>query len=218
MSEKFTRMSAGTLERNHMATRLNTDDPRVKRTRQLIFQAFHELAREKDFLSISVQDIAERATLNRATFYSHFEDKFDLLDNIIREKFRAHLAKTVATEGDTKTLDALCVAVFGFIGEACSRCAPDREFYSLCEKAMHDVLDAFLVDWLEQRSPGGKAQRAPIEATALVMTSAILGAGMRWSQDKEREPAEALARQVVAVLTSGVSGMLGVVPTRSARR
>jgi AcrR family transcriptional regulator len=201
-----------------MATRLNTDDPRVKRTRQLIFQAFFELARERDFQSISVQDIAERATLNRATFYAHFEDKYDLLDSIIREKFRAHLAKAVATEGDTRTLDALCVAVFGFIGEACSHCAPDRQFYSLCEKAMHDVLDAFLIDWLEQRSTSGKAQRAAIEATALVMTSAILGAGMRWSQDKKREPADALARQVVAVLSGGVSGMLGVVHTRSARR
>jgi AcrR family transcriptional regulator len=201
-----------------MATKLNTDDPRVKRTRQLIHQAFFELAREKDFQSISVQDIAERATLNRATFYSHFEDKYDLLDSVIREKFGAHLASAVATEGDASTLQALCVAVFGFIGDACSHCAPDRQFYTLCEKAMHDVLDAFLIDWLERRSPGGKAQQATIEATALVMTSAILGAGMRWSQDKKRGPADALARQVVAVLSGGVSGMLGVVQTRSARR
>lgn len=59
---------------------VNPNDPRVKRTRQLLMQAFMELLKEKkDISSISVQDIAERATLNRATFYAHFEDKYAFL-------------------------------------------------------------------------------------------------------------------------------------------
>jgi AcrR family transcriptional regulator len=43
-------------------------DPRVKRTRQLLVQAFFELLSAKDFEVVSVQDIAEKATVNRATF------------------------------------------------------------------------------------------------------------------------------------------------------
>ncbi len=38
---------------------------------------------------ISVQDIAERSTVNRATFYDHFTDKFALLEDMIGEEFRA---------------------------------------------------------------------------------------------------------------------------------
>ncbi len=50
-------------------------DPRIKRTRMFLEEAFSELLHEKDFQSISVQDITERAGINRATFYAHFPDK-----------------------------------------------------------------------------------------------------------------------------------------------
>ena len=54
-------------------------DPRIKRTRKLLQQAFQELMTDRGFQDISVQDIADRAGINRATFYAHFEDKYDLL-------------------------------------------------------------------------------------------------------------------------------------------
>ena len=44
-------------------------DPRVKRTDKLLKQTFQELLGEKDFRSITVQDIVDRAAINRATFY-----------------------------------------------------------------------------------------------------------------------------------------------------
>lgn len=54
-------------------------DPRVRRTRQLIQDAFTSLIQEKGYEAITVQDITERATLNRATFYLHYRDKQDLM-------------------------------------------------------------------------------------------------------------------------------------------
>src|ERR1700690_1925078 len=51
------------------------EDPRVKRTRLLLEQAFMVVLKEKGFQTITVQDIAQRAGVNRATFYAHFEDK-----------------------------------------------------------------------------------------------------------------------------------------------
>ncbi|MFJ8529878.1 TetR/AcrR family transcriptional regulator [Bacillus sp. NPDC094106] len=63
----------------------NSNDPRVKRTRQAIRDALTSLIHEKSFDSITVQDIAEKATVNRATFYSHYYDKYDLLDKSIQE-------------------------------------------------------------------------------------------------------------------------------------
>ena len=58
---------------------------RVKRTRQLIQDAFVALVGEKGFENVTVQHIAERAPVNRATFYSHYHDKYDLLDKSIEE-------------------------------------------------------------------------------------------------------------------------------------
>ena len=53
-------------------------DPRIRRTRQLLQQALAKLLETKEFEKISVQDITEAATLNRATFYDHYGDKFAL--------------------------------------------------------------------------------------------------------------------------------------------
>ena len=54
-------------------------DPRVIRTRQLLRDALVELIDERGYDKITVQDITEQATLNRATFYLHYRDKLDLL-------------------------------------------------------------------------------------------------------------------------------------------
>ena len=56
-----------------------TVDPRIRRTRQLLQQALEKLLETKEFDKISVQDIADQATVNRATFYDHYADKSALL-------------------------------------------------------------------------------------------------------------------------------------------
>ena len=54
-------------------------DPRIERTQEALRSALMALMEEQGFDAISVQDIAERARLNRATFYLHYKDKQDLL-------------------------------------------------------------------------------------------------------------------------------------------
>jgi len=62
-------------------------DPRTLRTRQLLQGALRELMRSKGFDEISVQAIAEAATVNRATFYDHYPDKFALLEAMVAGGF-----------------------------------------------------------------------------------------------------------------------------------
>src|SRR6185436_2880035 len=54
-------------------------DRRIQRTRQALRTALIELTKEKDYDSISIEDITERANVGRATFYLHYKDKEDLL-------------------------------------------------------------------------------------------------------------------------------------------
>ncbi len=54
-------------------------DPRINRTRQLLQDALISLAKEKNVHSISVKELAERARINRATFYLHYIDIADFL-------------------------------------------------------------------------------------------------------------------------------------------
>lgn len=54
-------------------------DPRIARTRALLQDALLALARERDLDEIAIGDIADRATINRSTFYQHYADKDTLL-------------------------------------------------------------------------------------------------------------------------------------------
>ncbi len=61
-------------------------DRRVRRTRENLKKALIDLIHEKDFESITILDLSERADVNRGTFYHHYFDKIDLLEKIIAEK------------------------------------------------------------------------------------------------------------------------------------
>lgn len=62
-------------------------DRRSQRTRYLLSAALVELIREKDYNTITVSDIIDRANVGRSTFYAHYRDKDDLfvgeLDRVI---------------------------------------------------------------------------------------------------------------------------------------
>src|SRR5262249_2419452 len=149
-------------------TTMNEADPRVKRTRKLLQEAFVALLAEKGFHAISVQDIAERATVNRATFYAHFEDKYALMDQMIREAFREALGRRVAAEASFTlgNLRLLVVAVCEFLGQFHGHCAPaGRNLDPPIEAKVQQELYAFLLRWLAQASlaeasPGARRETA----------------------------------------------------------
>ncbi|GHO45679.1 TetR/AcrR family transcriptional regulator [Ktedonospora formicarum] len=57
----------------------NPEDPRVKRTQKLLWETLRALLEVRSFEEISVTDICTEATINRTTFYKHFESKYELL-------------------------------------------------------------------------------------------------------------------------------------------
>ncbi len=182
-------------------------DPRVRRTRQLLQQAFLELFQEKSFLAITVQDIAERATVNRATFYAHFEDKYDLLDSIIREEFQKVIASKLpsAPGWNSDSLRLLIQAVFDFMGEFHRRCPPtDTQFGPMFERAVQQELYTLLLTWLQQ-TPAVKRGRSSPETLAAVISWAVFGTAARWSQETRVPSAEAMTDQVLLALSEGLA-------------
>ncbi len=57
------------------------EDLRAKRTDKLLLEALIELTVQKGFAAVTVSDLTKYAGINRATFYRHYEDKFDLLNH-----------------------------------------------------------------------------------------------------------------------------------------
>src|SRR5690625_3934060 len=81
-----------------METQTKTDR-RVLRTKEAINRSFLELFSEKEFDRITINDISERANVNRGTVYLHYMDKYDLLDKCIDD----HLNKMILSCTFTKS-------------------------------------------------------------------------------------------------------------------
>jgi len=57
----------------------------VSRTKALIKDSFLALAQDKQFSKISVNEITKKANISRSTFYLHYCDTYDLIDQIENE-------------------------------------------------------------------------------------------------------------------------------------
>ncbi len=61
------------------------NDRRVRYTKMVIKQSFIKLLKQKSISKISIKEICEDADINRATFYSHYKNQYDLLKQIENE-------------------------------------------------------------------------------------------------------------------------------------
>lgn len=181
------------------------EDPRVKRTRKLLSQAFLELMQEKGFQAITVQDIADRAGVNRATFYAHYEDKFDLLDSYSREGFRDWLTQKFPDPGtfQVEHLSRLVLTVFEFLTHMETHCGQvDTELAPMMTTMMQEELSSYLKTWLNRTPAILSPLLHPPETVAMVWSWAILGTALQWSQSPRKFSQEQFAAQVVEVLTT----------------
>ena len=60
-------------------------DRRVEKTRNAIINAFKEMIIEKDFKDITIKELAERANINRKTFYLHYQSIDEILFDLSLE-------------------------------------------------------------------------------------------------------------------------------------
>lgn len=179
------------------------EDPRVIRTRQLLVQAFMDLLKEKSFQSITIQDIASRATVNRVTFYAHFADKYALLERTIREMICQRL-RSQAPEGSPyspEELARLILTVCEFLRDIEQVCPPPHgHLEPLMEKQIKAELYVILQAWLpERRAAKTKPQPKP-EQAAMVASWAIYGAAIQWMQQEQQEPVDEYVRQVLPLI------------------
>jgi AcrR family transcriptional regulator len=167
-------------------------DPRVMRTQKLIRDALKSLLAAKSFEAISVQDIAERATVNRATFYAHFTDKFALLDAIIREKVAALLAEgDPLSATDTRALlRGVANNVFAFVGSH-RDCRIDRDFEPQFESAIEAALTEFLQPTFEH-------------CTAMLVGAALVRSAMNWRHQAPKMDPSPIVAKIVDILIDGV--------------
>src|SRR3954453_15491068 len=107
-------------------------DPRILRTRQLIMDAFIELSMKKEFKDITIKDITTAATVNRATFYSHFIDKYDLLEKVLSEIFMREVIQEVGAHEviNEETIKSIFLSIIKFLTSISNQCQRSYEAFT----------------------------------------------------------------------------------------
>ena len=179
---------------------LDTVDPRIRRTRVLLQQALGKLLETKEFDRISVQDIAEAATVNRATFYDHYTDKFALLECMVGTRFGELLeARGVRFDGGcVSALRAMVQGVCDYLAAAPGmECERQLQMEPHMEAAVIGVVRGMLLKGIRQHPP---AEGVSPEMLAATLSWAIYGAAKEWLRTPGRCGSDAVVDQVMGLV------------------
>jgi AcrR family transcriptional regulator len=196
-----------------MSRKERKSDPRVIRSRQLLRAALISLIPEKGFGAISVQDIADRATLNRATFYLHYQDKTELLMDAFEELI-AHATPLPPEDGlpDLASAPASIERVFNRIAEHADffRVMLAEENVPAFAARVRAYVEELGLKWLSVLQPDDEKVIVPREIANNFIGSAFLGVIVWWLQNDRPYPAEYMAVQLLRLTALGLHRSLGL--------
>src|SRR5271155_2653855 len=178
-------------------------DPRILRSRRMLMESLAKLLTKKEFEDISVQEIADEATLNRATFYLHFPDKSALLQAMSDVRFRDLIERRgISFTNCDGALRAIALGVCDYLTEITS--CPVKGSRIPLEGSIIPVVEGMFKEGLahHEMAPG-------VDAALLATTAAwaVFGAARRWFQTPNRIPAEEMAARIEAIVSPVLFGV-----------
>ncbi|WP_338471388.1 TetR/AcrR family transcriptional regulator [Niallia sp. XMNu-256] len=176
-------------------------DPRVIRTRKLIMDAFIELSGQKEFKDITVKDITTEAMINRATFYYHFEDIYDLLEKVLSEVLLVNLNYNIYENDDLneEAFVRIFKAVTNFQKSLSTRC--HRGYEDTIARIIREQLEIIFYKMLLKQNKTEEDQT--LKVTAVILSWGIYGASVEWRRNSKIPPEEFI-KSVVPYIISGV--------------
>src|SRR3984957_19150154 len=161
-----------------------TRDPRILRSRRMLMEALARLLIKMEFEDVSVQEIADEATLNRATFYLHYADKNALLHAMTESRFRDLIERRAITFTDCNgALRAIALGVCDYLAESTG--CPTQLSRMALEGSIIPIVEDMLKAGLAHH---GMAADVDSSLPATTAAWAVFGAARRWFQTPNRSP------------------------------
>ena len=181
-------------------------DRRIQKTKQAIQVAFVELMSEKSFEKITINEIAERANVNRGTVYLHYTDKFDLLDQCMEDHLD-RLFQSCLPAGETAgfTAKASLLRTFEYLEQ-------NAFFYStmLTNQSVvtfrNRLLSMSAQSFQEGFEKNGFDQTLKTDVQVQFLASAAVGVIEWWLTNAMPYPAKDMVEQFWALLDRTLAG------------
>lgn len=169
------------------------EDPRSIRSKKMLKNAvFSLLAENVDLSQLTVQKIANRAELNRATFYLHYQDIKDLLRQIVHEIFDDLSMKMeplleVKSSNEQERLVTFLNCIYDY----------RKMFAVLIEnKGFKNNLFNLLKNTIERRRKARNIESTSAAVSVDIIASSLLGIIMWWIKDGIQFSSEYIAGQI----------------------
>lgn len=172
-------------------------DYRVRVTKMIIRKAFTDLLTEKPIRNITIRELCETAGINRGTFYTHYQDIYDLLEQIEKEmlqEFKENLNQGLETDKPEKVLSSfLFQNIFKFLEKNSDICTimlgenSDKKF-------INEMLLLGKEECITTYSQCFKnISMKEIEDFYIFVSNGCIGLLTRWVNQGMKEPAEQIA-------------------------
>jgi len=181
----------------------SSEDPRTTRTRHLLVEAFNALLHEKGFQAMTVNDIATRATVNRATFYAHFDDKYALSVYATRLQFLELVQQRVPTTApySQEQLRQLIRSLCDFLAQLHQRCARSfRAFEPMIATEVVSGMETIMKGWVTQQVSAENYEQANQVLTTRVASWGMYGVARSWILGQSPEPVEQFTERLVPLI------------------
>lgn len=182
-------------------------DPRIIRTRRFIMDAFIKVSSKKDFKDITIKDITTEATVNRATFYYHFVDKYDLLEKVLKEDMMVNVIDKIKEhqELNENTIKTVFTAITQFQTSVSALNYCQRNFQSFAstfEVIIKRELEKTFFEILSKQKHD--SDQESLRITAALISWGIYGATVDWQQNSTLT-AEEYIQLAVPHISNGVN-------------
>ncbi|WP_127484479.1 TetR/AcrR family transcriptional regulator [Paenibacillus ehimensis] len=195
-----------------MTMKKNEADPRVIRTRRLLQDAFASLIQEKNFESITVRDITERATVNRATFYAHFADKFEILESKLTESFMTIINRRISGHEilNKETIRSIFLAVCDFHENLSTMCKRSyKPLGPVFEIQIKEKIQTVLLSFIDKDRMLSSPDAQLINTASIMLSWGMYGAAYAWNNEGRRLNAESFVKQTMPLVMNGAKALLG---------
>lgn len=169
-------------------------DKRIIKTKNAIKTAFMQLMQQKNADDITVSDIAEAAQINRSTFYLHYsgtEEVKKSIENEIADKITSRMKLF-----DPNKVYESTYALFTNLTDALDEAAVLKRYllYSSASKRIISNLKETVVSVCLENF--GKEGGEFLDYDLTFLASGIIDCYLKWSYSDEREPLDALCREI----------------------
>ncbi len=169
-------------------------DIRIKRTYSQLIAAFLELLKNKSFDDISVSEICEAADVHRATFYKHFNDKYEFLNFCLESLLEDIEYNDAILEPTPENIKNCCTSfikiIFEFIHKyryVFKAVFTGRQSI-MFNKYLTDIITSFCIDKIEKVLVGTPPHK--IELLSNFYSGAVIGVAKWYVTHHEECPLE----------------------------